>query len=501
MTFANAEEPGTVQISFVEEATARPIACRLELVGPNGRPLRLKGHLQRGPWTLIENGELVYEGKSGDYRFRVWHGPQFPSGSGGFTLEKDGQGAEVVKLPRHADLRAEGWLGGDLLAFSTPRETQRWLAAEELDMAVCMSRNSTKLSDAEIVKDESGAIPSRNGKGTKSNESENAAWVEQHSYIDDRVGSGLALHHWLPPADVPAWAASCRLMQMAKQQPDTHIEIQKMWARDVPLWLATGKVDSIQLLSNHLTWDGKGGVQASEMYNPDPPRFRGARGPGRLVEYLYWQVLEAGLRIAPSAGSGFGRLDSPLGYNRVYAFVEKNLESKQWWQALREGRTFVTNGPLLRPTVNGQLPGYEFQIPDGETLELNIGLTLTVSDPVEYLDVILNGKTLYQARLDEYARQGARIPSQSIKESGWLVIRVVTEREHSYRFATSAPYYFVVGDRPRASRSAIELFQQWLHQSATQIAKLDERSASGALPFVQAASDFGQARLAEATVP
>ena len=41
-----------------------------------------------------------------------------------------------------------------------------------------------------------------------------------------------------------------------------------------------------------------------------------------------------------------------------------------------------------------------------------------------YLDVIFNEETIYQARLDEYAKEGGRIPSLPIKESGWLVVRV-----------------------------------------------------------------------------
>ena len=494
---ALAEEQGVVELQFVEDKTSQPIACRLELLGPNGKPFRVKGHLQRGLWTLIEQGALTHQGKSGDYRFRVFHGPQFAPGSGGFSLEKDGQGADVVRLPRHANLQKEGWYGGDLLAFSTPGETIRWMPAEDLDLVAISSRSGGQSATPTKKKNRDPSSPQKKQPDATVQQ----PWLSSDSYFDDRPGSGLLMHHWSPPAEVPDWVPSTRLLQMAKAEPKTHVELQKLWARDVPLWLSTGKIDSIQILSNHLTWDGKNDVPTNDMFNPDPPRFRGARGAGRLVEYLYWQVLDAGLRIPPSAGSGFGKNSSPLGYNRVYAFVDQTPDPQRWWQAVRDGRSFVTSGPLLRAMVNGYPPGHVFEIAEQGNLDLSIGLTLTVSDPVEYLDVIFNGQTLYQARLDEYARQGGKIPAQVVKESGWMVIRVVTEVEHTYRIASTAPYYFVVGEQPRVSQSAVEMFQNWLQDTANKIAQLDQKTSSAAEPFIRSAIAFWDAQRKKVTAP
>ncbi|MEZ6074697.1 MAG: hypothetical protein R3C56_03195 [Pirellulaceae bacterium] len=150
------------------------------------------------------------------------------------------------------------------------------------------------------------------------------------------------------PANVP----SSRLLDMAKtallatDELPVHAEIGRLWERDVPIWLASGHIDSIQLLGSHLTYDGQRQTPVEPLVDPDPGRFRGPHAGGRLVEYLYWQVLECGLRIAPTAGSGFGRNGSPLGYNRVYAY-SPNPSRAAWWQAVRDGQAFVTSGPLL----------------------------------------------------------------------------------------------------------------------------------------------------------
>ncbi|MCA9134041.1 MAG: hypothetical protein KDA45_12830 [Planctomycetales bacterium] len=478
-----AQSSGTIEIDFREEQSGAPLACRLRILGANGKPQRGRGTLYQQGWNLAE-GPLLFRGRPGDYTYQAFHGPEFAAASGGFTLDRKSQGQDVVSLPRHAQLSLENWFAADLLSYVPAEESLRWLAAEELALAAV-------IAGVQLVEDGQEPPPAELRQAHR--------WVHHSSYHDARPGSGLLLHHWSPPAAVPASLPSSRLLVLAKNAPrqagelPVHAEIQQLWARDLPIWLASGRIDSIQVLSEHLTYDGQENAGFTPLVDPAPGRFRGPRRMGRLVEYLYWQVLETGLRIPPSAGSGFGRSGSPLGYNRVYAFTP-SLTAESWWRALRQGQAFVSNGPLLRATVNDQLPGHVFTASSAPSLSIDIALKLTVADPVEYLDVIFNGNTLYQARLDEFARQGGKIPLQTIAESGWLVVRVVTERDHTYRLASTAPYYFQIGDRPRVSRRAVRFFQAWLQQAAEQIAALDPASRDAAEPYLQAAQEFWRQR-------
>ena len=52
----------------------------------------------------------------------------------------------------------------------------------------------------------------------------------------------------------------------------------------------------------------------------------------------------------------------------------------------------ITNGPLMRPTVNGELPGHVFQAEAGSTFDFEIGLTLSTRDPISYLEIIKDGQ-------------------------------------------------------------------------------------------------------------
>ncbi len=83
----------------------------------------------------------------------------------------------------------------------------------------------------------------------------------------------------------------------------------------------------------------------------------------------------------------------------------------------------------------------------------------------------------------------------------WLVIRVVTERDFTYRMATTAPFYFEFDSRPRVSRKAAEFFQQWLAQTEQQVASEPEQARSAAQPYIDAAKRFWAEKVKQATAP
>lgn len=73
---------------------------------------------------------------------------------------------------------------------------------------------------------------------------------------------------------------------------------------------------------------------------------------------VWYQLLNLGFRIAPSAGTDFpcGPPSLP-GRERFYAQISGEVNRESFVAAVRAGRTFVTNGPLLELSVNGAGPG------------------------------------------------------------------------------------------------------------------------------------------------
>ena len=101
---------------------------------------------------------------------------------------------------------------------------------------------------------------------------------------------------------------------------------------------------------------------------------------------------------------------NPVGYNRVYVHLDSSFDQRQWWKNLRDGQAVVTNGPLIRPKVENELPGHVFQGEVGKELELHIAMTLSMREPISYLEVIQNGEVKQNIRFEDYVKEGQLPP-------------------------------------------------------------------------------------------
>jgi len=250
---------------------------------------------------------------------------------------------------------------------------------------------------------------------------------------------------------------------------------------DLPLRIAdeasgTANLDALLLIHRHSLRNGV--VDNEGEGRPrDRALFPGKDGNGRWSETIYYHLLESGLRIPPAAGSGSGTNGNPLGTNRVYVYCGKEFSQARWWAGLQAGRVFVTNGPLLRPSVRGQAPGYVFSLYEGEALTLEIGLKLATRVPVEYLEIIKNGQLEAEVRLSEWAKTGGRLPPVHFKESGWFLIRAITNHPKKYQFASSGPYYVEKEGEPRICRRSTQFFLDWIDERAQQKGRTDDTTA------------------------
>ncbi len=250
----------------------------------------------------------------------------------------------------------------------------------------------------------------------------------------------------------------------------------------MPTWVALGLADSIGIAHNHMD---RSSVHTSEAWGKPRDLAIYGNGPhanGYYTQDLYYRLLDAGVRLAPSAGSASGVLANPVGYDRVYVYVGEHLAYGSWWDGLRAGHSFVTNGPLLLVTANGMRPGQVFQANPGARLQITLQVRLVSNDAIEKVELIRAGQPVERGNYDA-ALGTVSFSTQTFAESGWFLVRAICERKDTFRFASTAPFYVEFADAPRRiSRAAAKFFVDWERERSDLLrSKLGNSDQLGAL--------------------
>jgi len=262
------------------------------------------------------------------------------------------------------------------------------------------------------------------------------------------------------------------------------VEIEKPFWWDTPLWLAEG-VDSVEALHNHL-WR-EGGLDNEAWGRPrDRAAFPPPQGVGLWTQELLYRMLECGLSPAFTAGSASGVLPNPVGYNRVYAHTGGDASADGWWRALRAGRTFCTNGPLLLARVDGRLPGATLRGPRS----VRVTVRLLGSTPVARVEVVQNGVVVASAPPPPSGAEEL-IAAVRFDEPGWLLVRAIGADRATLRMATTAPWRLSVPGKPaRVSRRAVAFFAEWVEERAAQLLAPSAPTRASAAVYVEEARRF-----------
>jgi hypothetical protein len=511
-----AADEGRIVINAVDKATGQPIAARMHLKDSRGKVIRPP----KAPfWKdhFVFDGSIMLDLPPGTYPFEIESGPEYKFQNGRFILDRDSNDTKTIELTRFVDMKKDGWWSGDLHIHRPPADIELLMRAEDLHIGPVITwwHNRSKFQDQSAAKAESGKRKAENTKGDGQSSAKGSAvqfdkdrFYSLQGGEDEREGGALLYFNLEKPlplgGSTAEYPSGVKFLELARQTPGVHVDVEKPFWWDMPVWVATGKIDSIGLANNH---EHRDGVMDSEAWGKprETALFPSPHGNGRWSEHIYYQLLNCGSRIPPSAGSASGVLPNPVGYNRVYVHCGEKLTWDAWWENLRRGRVIVTNGPMIRPQVFGPgaeqesaLPGHVFYGDKGKTVEVQIALKLATRDPIDYLEVIQDGRTAHEVRLDQYAKAGGKLPPLTFNRSGWFLVRAVTSNPKTYRFASTGPYYVEIGYERRVSKKAAQFFVDWVHERARRIKLDDATQKEEVLQYHRAARDFWQKKLEEA---
>jgi TolB protein len=184
---------------------------------------------------------------------------------------------------------------------------------------------------------------------------------------------------------------------------------------------------------------------------------------------VWYRLLNLGFRLPAGAGTdamtNYASLRGPVGMNRVFLDTGGGLSPAAVLAALKAGRTFATNGPLLGLEVDGKHPGDTISRTAPGKLHYRIALRSFV--PVDHLELVQNGKVVKAFKLSGHRRQFDAQGELNVSTAGWIVLRAWNDGSSPlvldiYPYATTSPVYLdLPGGLPRDPADAA-YFAAWL---------------------------------------
>ncbi|MBS0396517.1 MAG: CehA/McbA family metallohydrolase, partial [Proteobacteria bacterium] len=192
----------------------------------------------------------------------------------------------------------------------------------------------------------------------------------------------------------------------------------------------------------------------------------------RSTAGVWYRLLNLGFRLPAAGGTdamaNYASLRGPVGMNRAYVALPEQaggVDADAWFAALKAGRSFATNGPLLDFSLGGQPIGGELALAGARAVPYRVHLASIV--PVDHLEVVCNGRVAAAIRLAGARTAVDATGSLRLAESGWCVLRASSDHAEypvldNYPYATTSPVYVTVGGRPSRAPADAAWFAAWI---------------------------------------
>lgn len=476
------------ELRVIDAQTQMPCSAKIRITNSRDKAQRIDGALMIDG-TAYFTGGIKMKLRPGQYGFRLDAGPEYPFMEGHFILNSGDQDNRTIELKRFIDMKQEGWYPGNVALTGRVKDLETIMLADDLVLGnrITWNNQANPWAGKPItnLRDEFGAFRSMWDMGGEDNRAGGKVWFAQ-------------MNEPLPVQRLQPEYPAATFFQA--DLGSGHAIAGSPFEPDLPLWVSREFIDSVCILSPE--------VEAYDFTDKHPLAEKAAEirkgdvtGKGRLALDIYYKLLETGIRMTPVAANGTDSDEQSSRLDRVYAKVDGDYTPEAWWDAVESGNVFVTNGPLLRATVDGQLPGHVFPINIGEKHEFQIALSLATRQKIAYLEVIKNGEKDLEISLDEYKDRQGILPPVEFSDSGWFLVRVVTEESGYYQYAMTAPFYVEANGQPRISKSASEFFRDWVFRRAMNIQLADGPQRNEIIDLQRDARDFWQKRAKAANAP
>lgn len=465
---------GTVRVRVVDQATGSTTAARMYADGADGKaymPADAYARIASTRMTRRRNGHVFHS--DGEFAFEAPAGPLALEAVKGFeyhpvsaTIDvRAGEIADaVLTLRRFADLSAMGWYSGSTHAHmnyggnlrNTPEHMMLMGRAEDVDVVNILAANKdSRVFDHQYFERGGGEHSSSLGrpdlKVIVGQEYRPPFWghvffigLEDHLISPFTTGYlGSALESLYPSnTDIfrkaLAQGAAVGYVHAFGGDRDP-LEGSLGGARGFPMDAALGTIHGLE-------WAGS------------------SRGTFIVLHH----ALNNDLRIAPVGGEDANtslHRHTMMGSVRTYAYTGTTFTAERWRDAIKSGRTFFSNGPLLQFTIDRRLPGESVHLPAAGTVTLKAEARSFM--PLTRVVIHRNGKVWKELPLND-DRTVARLEERvDVSDSAWFSLSAEGAAAHapvdpSFPQAGTSAVRVYVGEKKIRNRESAEYFIRWL---------------------------------------
>jgi hypothetical protein len=454
---------GRLRLTVRDKGTGEPLIARVAIESADGSSHAPPGALWRiyrdvGHFYVRDAVELDLP--AGSYHVRAWHGPEYRMGRLDFEVKAGENTEQTVAQERWTDANARGWYSGDNHIhanygygeyYNAPADMAAMCGGEALNICNFMVANS----DGDGVFDREYFRGRPDPHSTPriilywNEEFRSTIWghmtLVNLNQVVEPVFTGFK--DTTNPYDIPsmseiAWKTHRQGGLVNYTHPaslPTDLYRGAYAAKGLPIYAALGKIDTMDVMGS--------GDRPSSM--------------------LYHRLLNCGLRLAASAGTDcfLNRIRSWLpGGERVYVRVEGPFTYAKWIAALRAGRSFVTNGPMLELSVDGRGIGDQLDLP--AAADVKVRATASSQFPLDRVEVLYNGQVVATATPAKGAGTTELNQKVRLDRSGWLALRAagpaVPDVKGEWVYAHTSPVYVTVAGKPAGSAEDARHFLAWI---------------------------------------
>ena len=422
--------PATRQVTLrvVEKDTSRPVAVKLHVHGESGEYLAPvnRHRIPNNAWfedysvDYVNNGTHTCTYIPGETVLKLPEGKVYIEVSRGFEIKPIRKVVNVtpdtdeinITIEKVLPWREQGWVSADThVHFLSPHSALLEGAGEGVNIVNLLASQWGELMTN--VGDFDGRTTLRSGESGEESEhmvrvgTENRQHVLGHISLLGYQGNMITPLTTGGPDEsalgdpieilLTEWAEQCRRqggLAILPHFPNPRVENAAA--------IINGKIDGVEMTS----W--------GNLY--------GGIDPYSLTDW--YRYLNNGYFVAAVGGTDKMSAGTAVGAVRTYARIDQDqaFTYDAWKQAVRKGHTFVTYGPLLDFTVDGEPMGERIQMsPSGGTVDVTWEAA-SVTVPMSRIELVVNGEIRESLAVSGQHADGHW--SVKLEKSSWLALLV-----------------------------------------------------------------------------